>query len=57
MSGAIPLPPHMPSRLADGRIKVLLPGRKIFFLRINCQNLHIPMSYTRFGIIQGPIDP
>ena len=58
MNGAIPLPPHMPSRLADGKLKVLLPGRKLFPPPNNWSNLaYIPLPYTHFGIIRVPIDP
>jgi len=58
MDGAIPPPPHMPSRLADGKLKVLLPGRKLFPPPNKWSNLvYITLPYTSFGIIHGPIDP
>jgi len=58
MNGAIPLPLHVPSRLADGKLKVLLPGRKLYPPPNKWSNLaYITLPCTRFGIIRGPIDP
>ena len=57
MNGAVPLLPHVSSQLADGTLKVLLPGCKLFPPNKWSNLAYVTLPYTRFGNIHGPIDP